>query len=265
MLSGPDGTRATSGQRSALIGVLDSRAISTVTAARPFPSRRPSGRGTTGTRRSHSVMPWTRMPNEPISGASGAANCSRTYLTDAGSPPGAAHRRDECGLVLPVQRNRHVEFGIRPRRPHQVVAVDVVERRHIELLRHHRGLAGVRRQQVGVPAAVGVVHFGDHVAQHAVGVVAPVQAQRVEHVAEHPGLQQRGDGAAAQVDAVVGEEVVDALPQCVVRRAVEVVAWPRSGRTAAAIAATPAAGRCRHTSCSFGVRSSGAPERGADA
>ncbi len=44
-----------------------------------------------------------------------------------------------------------------------------------------------------MPAAVGVVHLGDDVAQHAVGVVAPVQAQRVEHVAEHPGLQQRGD------------------------------------------------------------------------
>ena len=74
-----------------------------------------------------------------------------------------------------------------------------------------------------------MLHLRDHVAQHTVRVMTPEQAQRVEHIAENPSLQKRGDGAAAQVDAVVGEEVVNALPQCVVGRAVEVVGGLESG------------------------------------
>jgi hypothetical protein len=57
------------------------------------------------------------------------------------------------------------------------------------------------------------VHFGDDVAQHAVGVVAPIQGHRVEHITEHPRLHQRGDPATGQIDAAVGEIRVDALSQ----------------------------------------------------
>ena len=98
-------------------------------------------------------------------------------------------------------------------RAHQVVAVDRVERRHVQPFACHRGPVAVGWQQIGVPSAVRVVHFGDDVAQHAVGVVTPVQGQRVEHVAQHPGLHQRGDPATGQVDAVVGEKRIDALSQ----------------------------------------------------
>ena len=59
---------------------------------------------------------------------------------------------------------------------HQVMAVDLVERRDVELLHHDRGLIAVGREQVCVASAVGVVHLGDDVAQCPAGVVAPVQA-----------------------------------------------------------------------------------------
>lgn len=64
--------------------------------------------------------------------------------------------------------------------------------------------------------AVGVVHLGDDVAQHTTGVVAPVHAQRIEDVTEHPGVHQRGHLAALQVDSLVGEERIDAAAQGVV-------------------------------------------------
>ena len=74
-------------------------------------------------------------------------------------------------------------------------------------------------------SAVGVVHLGDDVPQRPLGVVTPVEADRVEHVSEDSGLHERGDSAAAQFDALVGEKRVDALPQSVGRLAVtEVVA-----------------------------------------
>ena len=78
-------------------------ARSMLTTVRPFPGRRLLVRGTTGTRRSQSVMPWIRMPIAPISGASGATSCSRMSLTDAGSTTVTAQRHDECGLVVTVQ------------------------------------------------------------------------------------------------------------------------------------------------------------------
>ena len=65
--------------------------------------------------------------------------------------------------------------------------------------------------------------------QHSVGVVAPVQRQRVEHVAEHAGLQKSGDLAAAEVDVAFGEKALNALAQSGVRFAVEVVARLEAG------------------------------------
>ena len=66
-------------------------------------------------------------------------------------------------------------------------------------------------------SAVGVVHLGYDVLQCSACIVAPVQADGVEHVPEDPGLEQRGDSAAPQFDASFGEKCVDALPQCVIR------------------------------------------------
>jgi hypothetical protein len=65
--------------------------------------------------------------------------------------------------------------------------------------------------------------------KHSVGIVAPVQRQRVEHVAEHAGLQKSGDLTAAEVDVAVGEKPLNALSQCGVRFAVEVVARLETG------------------------------------
>ena len=76
---------------------------------------------------------------------------------------------------------------------------------------------------------VGVVDLGDDRPQRAVGIVTPEQAQRVEHVAEHPGLQQCGDAAAGQRYPVLGQERVDPVAQRVVRASGEVVAGVEPG------------------------------------
>src|SRR3978361_442542 len=43
--------------------------------------------------------------------------------------------------------------------------------------------------------------------------MTPEDAQRVEDVAQHSGLYERGDVPARQLDVAVGKERVDALPQ----------------------------------------------------
>ena len=127
-LTGPPGTRATAGQRPESIAAvvvfrqIDAHDCLTLSFSTD------SVRGTTGTRRSHSVMPCTRMPIAPISGASGATSCSRSNLADARAAPCAAQGRDEGGLVVAVQRDPHVELVVGQWGVHQVVPVDGVER-----------------------------------------------------------------------------------------------------------------------------------------
>ena len=77
------------------------------------------------------------------------------------------------------------------------------------------------------------MHLGDDAGQRAVGSVAPVHGQRVEHVPEDAGVGQHQHPAAAQVDAVRGEEAVEVGPDRAARVA-EVVAGARTGRRAAA-------------------------------
>lgn len=61
--------------------------------------------------------------------------------------------------------------------------------------------------------AVGVVYLGDHLTQRTVTVMAPKDADRVEDVTEHAGLQQRGNAATWWRYVVFGEEGVNALAQ----------------------------------------------------
>ena len=49
--------------------------------------------------------------------------------------------------------------------------------------------------------AVGVVHLGDDADEAILGVVAPVDGQRVEHVAEGPGVGEHRDASALEIDA----------------------------------------------------------------
>ena len=110
--TGHAGTRATSGQRCGIGCELRFPAMSMVTAGRPFRVRSTVVRGTTGTRRSHSVMPWTRIRSAPISGASGAHQLQPQRVWPiAGAPPVPRSVATNARLVLAVQRNRHVEFG----------------------------------------------------------------------------------------------------------------------------------------------------------
>src|SRR6185437_5073242 len=96
---------------------------------------------------------------------------------------------------------------------HPVAAVDRVEGRDVELLRHLGPGAG---QQVGVPLAGGVVHLGHHAGQGAVGPVAPVHGQRVEHVTQYAGLGQHRDRVGS-ADAVRGQEAVEVLSDAAAR------------------------------------------------
>ena len=80
-----------------------------------------------------------------------------------------------------------------------------------------------------MPLAVGVVHLGHHAGQGTVRVVAPEDRQRIEHVAEHPGVGQHHDVAAAQVDAPFVQVAVEVSPQRL-RRVADVVAGLEAGQ-----------------------------------
>ena len=125
-----------------------------------------------------------------------------------------------------AERQRRGIMGSRQARlgqAHPVAAVDRVERRDVELLRGLRPAVVVGAQQVGVPLPVGVVHLGHHAGQRAVGSVAPVDGQRVEHVPEHAGLGEHHHPAAGQVDALGGQEAAEVVPDLKLRVA-EVIA-----------------------------------------
>ncbi len=230
---------------------------------RPPHARRRSRRAHVGTLRNRSSVVCTRILSRFISGASGATTCSARIVASAGRAARATHRRDEGRLLVAVQRDRHIEVLVGLRRPHQVVAVHIVERRRAKSLVHHHRSVSRRRQQIGVAVTGGVLHLGHHTAQHAPRVVAPVQGQRIEHMTEHPGLRQRGDRAAVELRFPgrrgrrrPGRAACPRAPPTDGRA-------PRNGRTAAATTAAGATRRDRRTSCSCGARSSGGRARGA--
>ena len=100
---------------------------------------------------------------------------------------------------------------------HPVAAVDGVERRDVELFRYLSPAAFVGVQQVGMALPVRVVHLGHHAGERAVGAVAPVDGQRVEHVAEDPRLREHHHLAAIQADAAGLQEPVEVVPDRVLR------------------------------------------------
>ena len=204
--AGPDGTFATAGQRLESI----------VAEGFPMISAGQAHRGTTGTRRNHSLTPCIRMRAATTNGANGEMNCMiATCLVVAGRRS-SAQVGDERRPALTVQRHRDVDLTIGSWCLHQVVAVDLIERRDVELLGRHYGQIG-RRQQVGMAFAVGVVHLGDHMAQPAVAVVAPKDAYRVEDVSEDACLQQRGDAAVGNGNVAISEEGVQPIAQRTIR------------------------------------------------
>lgn len=77
--------------------------------------------------------------------------------------------------------------------------------------------------------AVGVVHLGDHMAQPAVAVVAPKDAERIEDIAEHARLQQGGDAALGSGQTAVGEEGAEPVAQRALLLIVEVIRGAEPG------------------------------------
>ncbi|GAA3007005.1 hypothetical protein GCM10020229_18460 [Kitasatospora albolonga] len=61
--------------------------------------------------------------------------------------------------------------------------------------------------------SIGVVHLGHRADQRALGVVAPVEGERVEEVAERPGLGEHQHLAAVEQDALAGQVGVQVLSQ----------------------------------------------------
>ena len=124
----------------------------------------------------------------------------------------APHAGGETMPVRPIKPHAQREGGVRLGQAHPVAAVDRVEGRDVELLRHLGAAPVVGTEQVGVPLAVGVMHLGHHAGERAVGPVAPVHAQRVEHVPEHARLGQHRHPPPAQVDVARGQEAIEVGP-----------------------------------------------------
>ena len=74
----------------------------------------------------------------------------------------------------------------------------------ISLISSHHPLSVALLGGVLGALAVGVVYLDDHLVQDAGPVLAPEDADRIEHITQHPGLQQRGDAAARHRGVVVG-------------------------------------------------------------
>ena len=114
-----------------------------------------------------------------------AGDRARSSAPSAGraGPPSAAGRRSRGAWMRaktssPGSREGVLVGAVEPeeRRDVQVLVVLVLERRAV--------------QQLGQPLAEGVVQLGDHARERSVAAVAPVEADRVEDVAEHPELGQ---------------------------------------------------------------------------
>ena len=100
---------------------------------------------------------------------------------------------------------------VRPQgEPQFVGAADVEERRDIEVLARHGGPGLVRMEEVGVPFSVGVVYLCDDAREDAVGVIAPEDRERVEHVAQDPGAgQHENPSPVTEADAAQRQVVLD--------------------------------------------------------
>ena len=172
-------------------------------------------------------------PRRHRDGGAGMPHGGAQQRSPGGGHGGAADGGEESVPVRAVQGDAERQPLVRARHAHLVPAVDRVVRRDVELLVDPRPALVVGPQQVGVPLVVGVVHLRDHAGQRAVRPVAPEQGQRVERVAEHPGVREHQHLAAAEVDAAAAQELVDVGPDAAGRVA-EVIA--RSGIRPAATA-----------------------------
>ena len=128
---------------------------------------------------------------------------------DSGVDALAGLREEEAVLLRELEERRHV----------QPLLVRIRQRaRRIEPL--------LGRKQVREHLAERVRDLGDHAREGSIRAVAVVEADRVEHIAEHAQVGQQEDPAAAQVDLVLSEEPEDVLPDREPRVA-EVVAPPK--------------------------------------
>ena len=151
------------------------------------------------------------------------ADCRRCRASRRGRRTTSGQRRGERRAVVGVEGDRDQQVVARHRHRDVVPAVGAVERRDVELLVDAGPALLVGVDEVGVPAAVGVVHLDDRAGRGARPVEAPEDADRVEAVAEGARVRGHQHAAAGEVDAARGQEGVDVRADRGVGRA-EVVA-----------------------------------------
>ena len=171
------------------------------------------GRGRMGSRLSHSRIPCQRMSRL----TRWVMNRCRAVVCDQGAGRGRNRRagrgRREHALAVAVERHGDAHPVGREVQADVVPPGHVVERRDVEGLVDSRPAGPVDVEQVGVPLAVGVVHLEDDSLDLAVWAEAPEHRQRVEGVAEDPGVGQHEHPVArVHQDAAAGEEPLDVAP-----------------------------------------------------
>ena len=168
------------------------------------------GRERMGRRWSQSQMPCTRIRAEIRWGMKGWRMSRRAR---AGRVAGSGRPRKVALNATASWRRSVTVVATRSGRqgePQFVGAGDVEERGDMEVLVRHGGPGLVRPQEVGVPLAVGVVDLCDDAHEDAVGVVAPEDRERVEHVAQDPGAgQHEHSSPVTEADAAQRQVVLD--------------------------------------------------------
>ena len=172
------------------------------------------------------VVPWGTglhgQPAQPQRDAVGPDQRRPAQCGGCGSPwrgrgTPSGQRGAERRPVVGVQVHGHEQVVARHRHVHVVPAVGAVERRDVEPLVDPRPAVLVGMDDVGVSAAVGVVHLDDDSGQRPRAVEAPEDADRVEAVAERAGVGRHQHASVGQVDVVLGQERVDVLTQRQIR------------------------------------------------
>ena len=168
------------------------------------------GRERMGRRWSQSQMPCTRIRAEIRWGMRGCRMSRRRQGRARRRFRPAPEGRAERHGIVASQRHGRGDKVRRQGEPQFVAAGDVEERGDIEALVRHGGPGLVWPQEVSVPLAVGVVDLCDDAHEDPVAVIAPEDRERVEHVAQDPGVGQHENSApVTEADAAQRQVVLD--------------------------------------------------------
>ena len=126
-------------------------------------------------------------------GDEGVSQGRAEHAPGVGGDRSAGHRGHERRVVIAVQGDGDREVVAGHRHADVVLPGGVVERGDVEVLGHAGVAALVGVHDVGVPAAVGVVHLDDDRREAVVAAVAPEHRDRVEDEAEGARVGQHQD------------------------------------------------------------------------